>query len=75
MGEFFFISKLMKLFLIIYHAKKHNFPDLKGLKYEFYANFTLSVKISLNACLASSKDPVAGILSHDANKPLCQLTT
>ena len=37
--------------------------DLRGLKCEFYANFTLSVKISLNACLTSSKDPVTGILA------------
>ena len=66
---------LMKLFQIFYHAKKRNFLDLKGLKYEFYANFTLSVKISLNACLTSSTDRVAGLLSHYANKPLCQLTT
>jgi len=57
----------MKLFLIIYHAKKHNFPDLRGLKCEFYANFTLSVKISLNACLTSSKDRVAGILNRYTN--------
>ena len=66
---------LMKLFQIFYHAKKHNFLDLRGLNCEFYANFTLSVKNSLNACLTSSKGPVTGILSHYANKPLCQLTT
>jgi hypothetical protein len=69
MGEFFFISKLMKLFLIIYHAKKHNFPDLRGLKCEFYANFTLSGKISLNACLTSGKDRVVSILNRNVNKP------
>ena len=54
---------LMKFFQIFYHAKKHNFLDQRGLNCEFYANFTLSVKISLNACLTSSKDPVAGILA------------
>jgi hypothetical protein len=57
----------MKLFQIFYHAKKHNFLDLRGLKYKFYANFTLSVKISLNACLTSSKDRVAGILNLYTN--------
>ena len=67
MGEFFFISKLMKLFQIFYHAKKRNFLDLKGLKYEFYANFTLSVKISLNACLTSIEDRVFSLLAHYAS--------
>jgi len=60
----------MKLFQIFYHAKKHNFLDLRGLKCEFYANFTLRVKNSLNACITSSKDRVASILNRKANK-LC----
>jgi hypothetical protein len=57
----------MKLFLIIYHAKKHNFLDLKGLKYEFYANFTLSVKIFLNACLTSIGDRGFSLLANYAS--------
>lgn len=70
MGEFFFISIVMKLFQIFYHAKKHNFPDLRGLNYEFYANFTLSVKISLITCLTSSKDRVFSLLTPYASSSI-----
>ena len=71
MGEFFFISVLDENVENHFsNAKKHIFPDLRGLKCEFYANFTLRVKNSLNACITSSKDRVASILNRKANK-LC----